>query len=163
SARELNNAIKRVLHENQIFRIDHYLGKETGENILTFRFANSIFEPIFNRTHVHHIRIKVAETIGMEGRRGGYYDRAGALRDTVGVPCVRIIIGTGNQTPDLLPSIEIQFNQPPMCLFRYFEECPPNPTSLFIRIQPNEGITLSFECKQPGARFAVQDVKMDFS
>src|SRR5262249_32934507 len=74
SARELNSAIRRILHENQIFRIDHYLGKETVQNILTFRFGNSIFEPLFNRTHVDHVTITVAETIGMEGRRGAYYD-----------------------------------------------------------------------------------------
>src|SRR5438132_8188606 len=83
SAQELNKAIRMVLHENQIFRIDHYLGKESVQNILTFRFGNMIFEPIFNRTHVNNIRITVAETIGMEGRRGAYYDTAGAMRDVV--------------------------------------------------------------------------------
>src|SRR5260370_5603747 len=83
SARELNAAIREVLHENQIYRIDHYLGKESVQNILTFRFGNAIFEPIFNGTHVNNIRITVAETIGMEGRRGAYYDTAGALRDVV--------------------------------------------------------------------------------
>src|SRR5438445_6629067 len=83
SARELNAALRKVLHEDQIYRIDHYLGKESVQNILTFRFGNAIFEPIFNRTHVNNIRITVAETIGMEGRRGAYYDTAGALRDIV--------------------------------------------------------------------------------
>jgi glucose-6-phosphate 1-dehydrogenase len=243
SARELNKAIRKVLHEDQIFRIDHYLGKETVQNILTFRFGNSIFEPIFNRTHVNNIQINVAESIGMEGRRGAYYDTAGALRDIVqnhalqllclttmepppafdaesirdekvkvlkslpmmktkeveastvrgqykgyraeegvhpnsttetyvalcttidnwrwsGVP---IVIQTGKHLPERLTDIRIEFNQPPLCLFREFADCPPNPNSLIMRIQPNEGISLSFVCKEPGTRMAVQDVKMDFS
>jgi glucose-6-phosphate 1-dehydrogenase len=243
SARALNEEIKRVLHENQIFRIDHYLGKETVQNILAFRFGNAIFEPIFNRTHINNIRISVQEANGMEGRRGAYYDTAGALRDIVqnhalqllclttmeppasfdaeairdekvkvlrslptmspeavtnstirgqyrgyreeegvnknsttetyvalntgienwrwsGVP---IVIETGKRLAERMTQIDIEFNQPPLCLFREFADCPPNPNSLVIRIQPNEGISLSFACKQPGPRFAVQDVKMDFS
>src|SRR5437867_1911636 len=99
SARELNNAIKRVLHENQIFRIDHYLGKETVQNILTFRFGNSIFEPIFDRTHVNNIRITIAETIGMEGRRGAYYDSAGALRDIVQNHALQLLCLTTMEPP----------------------------------------------------------------
>jgi glucose-6-phosphate 1-dehydrogenase len=243
SARELNNKIKRLLHEDQIFRIDHYLGKETVQNILTFRFGNSIFEPIFNRTHVHHIEITIAEDIGMEGRRGAYYDTAGALRDIVqnhalqtlclttmeppssfeaeairnekvkvlrslptpsvdevarstvrgqyrgyrsepgvdpnsktetyvalkttidtwrwsGVP---VFIETGKRLAERRTEIRIEFSQPPLCLFREFSDCPPNPNLLIIRIQPNEGISLSFVCKQPGTRYEVQDVTMDFS
>jgi glucose-6-phosphate 1-dehydrogenase len=243
SAQQLNAEIRGMLHENQIFRIDHYLGKETVQNILTFRFGNSIFEPVFNRTHVKHIRITVAESIGMEGRRGAYYDTAGALRDIVQnhalqllclttmeppatfdaeairdekvkvlrtLPIMRanqvathtfrgqyngyrseegvnpnsttetfvairttidnwrwsgipIVIESGKHLPQRITDIEVEFNQPPLCLFREFADCPPNPNSLVIRIQPNEGISLSFVCKQPGTRFAVQDVKMDFS
>jgi glucose-6-phosphate 1-dehydrogenase len=82
SARELNTAIGEVLGEDQIYRIDHYLGKETVQNILVFRFANGIFEPIWNRFYVDHVQITVAETVGVE-TRGRYYDRAGALRDMV--------------------------------------------------------------------------------
>jgi len=243
SAGELNTAIRKVLHEDQIYRIDHYLGKESVQNILTFRFSNTIFEPIFNRTHVNNIRIIVAETVGMEGRRGAYYDTAGALRDIVqnhvlqllsliameppasfdaqsirdekvkvlrslepmsakqvarstvrgqyngyrneegvasdsatetyvalkttienwrwsGVP---VIIQTGKKLWRKLTNVEIEFNQPPLCLFREFAECPPDPNSLEMRIQPNEGMSLSFVCKQPGTKYAVQDVKMDFS
>jgi glucose-6-phosphate 1-dehydrogenase len=243
SARELNAAITKVLHENQIYRIDHYLGKESVQNILTFRFGNAIFEPIFNRTHVNNIRITVAETIGMEGRRGQYYDTAGALRDVIqnhalqllsliameppssfdaepvrdekvkvlrslvpmsmkevaastvrgqykgyrseegvnpnsttetyvalqttienwrwsGVP---VVIQTGKKLWRKITNVEIEFNQPPLCLFREFADCPPNPNSLEVRIQPNEGMSLSFVCKQPGTKYAVQDVKMDFA
>lgn len=243
TALDLNAELKQFLHEDQIFRIDHYLGKETVQNILTFRFGNSIFEPVFNRTHVNNIRITVAESIGMESRRGAYYDTAGALRDIVqnhalqllclttmeppatfraeairdekvkvlrtlaqmgprqvaewtvrgqydgyrseegvrpdsttetfvavrttidnwrwsGVP---IILQTGKRMQKRATDIEIEFNQPPLCLFREFADCPPNPNSLVIRIQPDEGISLSFVCKQPGTSYEVQDVNMDFS
>jgi glucose-6-phosphate 1-dehydrogenase len=82
SARELNQELKSVLSERQIYRIDHYLGKETVQNLLVFRFSNGIFEPIWNRRYVDHVQITVAETLGVEGR-GAYYDGAGALRDMV--------------------------------------------------------------------------------
>ena len=80
SARALNQAVVRVFDEHQVYRIDHYLGKETVQNILFFRFANAIFEPIWNRRYIDHIQITVAEQIGIE-HRAGYYEQAGALRD----------------------------------------------------------------------------------
>jgi glucose-6-phosphate 1-dehydrogenase len=83
SAGKLNLEVRNLLKEPQIYRIDHYLGKETVQNILGFRLANSIFEPIFNRHHVDHIQITAGETVGVESGRGGYYDSAGALRDMV--------------------------------------------------------------------------------
>jgi glucose-6-phosphate 1-dehydrogenase len=83
SARALSDSLSRLLHEDQIYRIDHYLGKETVQNLLLFRFGNAIFEPLFNRNHVDHIQITVGETQGIEGGRGGYYDQAGALRDVL--------------------------------------------------------------------------------
>ncbi|RKG83593.1 glucose-6-phosphate dehydrogenase [Corallococcus terminator] len=82
SARELNRELSAVLDEKQVFRIDHYLGKETVQNILVFRFANAIFEPLWNRQHIDHVEITAAETIGVEGR-GGFYDETGVLRDMV--------------------------------------------------------------------------------
>jgi glucose-6-phosphate 1-dehydrogenase len=82
SARELNDDVNKVFHENQIFRIDHYLGKETVQNILIFRFANGIFEPIWNRNYVDNVQITAAENIGIEGR-GPFYEKAGALRDVM--------------------------------------------------------------------------------
>jgi len=82
SARELNDNVNKVLSEDQIFRIDHYLGKETVQNILVFRFANGIFEPIWNRNYIDHVQITAAESIGIEGR-GPFYETAGALRDVV--------------------------------------------------------------------------------
>jgi glucose-6-phosphate 1-dehydrogenase len=81
SAKALNAGLLAKLDESQIFRIDHYLGKEAVQNVLAFRFANSFFEPLFNRMYVDHIQITAAESIGMEGARGGYYDEYGALRD----------------------------------------------------------------------------------
>lgn len=83
SAQELTRKLARLLREDQIWRIDHYLGKETVQNILLFRFGNAIFEPLFNRTHVDHVQITVSESLGMESGRGGYYDKSGALRDVV--------------------------------------------------------------------------------
>ncbi len=80
SARELNALLASVFSEDQIYRIDHYLGKETVQNILVFRFANQIFEPLWNRIHVNHVQITVAEDIGVE-TRGAYYEESGALRD----------------------------------------------------------------------------------
>jgi glucose-6-phosphate 1-dehydrogenase len=82
SARELNAQLAAAFDERQIFRIDHYLGKETVQNLLVLRFANGIFEPLWNRTAIDHVQITVAEDLGI-GRRAGYYDTAGALRDVI--------------------------------------------------------------------------------
>src|SRR5206468_3802709 len=82
SARSINDAIAEVFDERQIYRIDHYLGKETVQNILVLRFANSIFEPLFNQRYIDHVQITVAEEEGV-GTRAGYYEQAGALRDMV--------------------------------------------------------------------------------
>jgi glucose-6-phosphate 1-dehydrogenase len=83
SARALNDRIGKVLSEDQVYRIDHYLGKETVQNIFAFRFGNSIFEPLFNQKYIDHVQITMAETVGMEGRRGAFYDANGALRDVL--------------------------------------------------------------------------------
>jgi glucose-6-phosphate 1-dehydrogenase len=82
SAKSLNRRIKEILKETQIYRIDHYLGKETVQNIMVFRFDNAIFEPIWNRRYIDHVQITNAETVGVE-QRGGYFDNAGTLRDMV--------------------------------------------------------------------------------
>ena len=82
SARELNARILRTLHEDQIFRIDHFLGKDTVQSIMAFRFANGLFEPIWNRDRIDHVQITVAETVGVE-KRGKFYEATGALRDMV--------------------------------------------------------------------------------
>src|SRR5260370_11722810 len=82
SAKALNQQLLKVADEKQIYRIDHYLGKETVQNIMAFRFANGIFEPIWNRRYIDHVQISVAETVGVEGR-GSYFDHAGSMRDIV--------------------------------------------------------------------------------
>ncbi|MFQ5879427.1 MAG: glucose-6-phosphate dehydrogenase, partial [Dehalococcoidia bacterium] len=82
SARELDRIIHENFEESQVFRIDHYLGKETVQNILVFRFANSMFERVWNRDAIDHVQLTVAESIGVEGR-GGFYEEVGALRDII--------------------------------------------------------------------------------
>lgn len=98
SARALNHQIGQVLAERQIFRIDHYLGKETVQNILVFRFSNGIFEPIWNRRYIDHVQITAAETLGVE-QRGAYYDHAGALRDMVPNHILQLVTLTSMEPP----------------------------------------------------------------
>ena len=98
SARQLNAELSQVLGEHQIYRIDHYLGKETVQNILVFRFANGIFEPIWNRQYIDHVQITAAETVGVEGR-GGYYESSGALRDMVPNHLFQLLTLTAMEPP----------------------------------------------------------------
>ncbi|MBI3830511.1 MAG: glucose-6-phosphate dehydrogenase [Planctomycetes bacterium] len=261
SARALNIAVTAVLDENQIYRIDHYLGKETVQNILGFRFGNSIFEPLFNQKYVDNVQITVAETLGMEGRRGAYYDGAGAIRDMVqnhmlqllcltameppstldgtsirdekvkvlralepmsvdevaaytvrgqytpgqdpatrqaikgypeeegvkpgsvtesyvamrlqienwrwaGVP---FLLRTGKRLKKRVSEIAVTFKRPPLHLFGKNQQSDyclisdrPKSNTLVLRIQPDEGISLSFACKQPGLQIQLNEVHMDF-
>jgi glucose-6-phosphate 1-dehydrogenase len=98
SARALNRQVTSVFDEHQVYRIDHYLGKETVQNILVFRFANGIFEPLWNRNHVAEVQITVAESIGVEGR-GSYYEEAGALRDMVQNHMLQLLCLIGMEPP----------------------------------------------------------------
>jgi len=98
SAIALNEHLHTVFREKQIYRIDHYLGKETVQNIMAFRFANGIFEPIWSRNYIDHVQITVAETIGIEDR-GGYYDKAGALRDMVQNHMLQLLSVIGMEPP----------------------------------------------------------------
>jgi len=98
SAKTLNQDIKTVLPESQIYRIDHYLGKETVQNIMVFRFDNAIFEPIWNRRYIDHVQITNAETVGVE-RRGGYFDTAGTLRDMVPNHVMQLLSLTAMESP----------------------------------------------------------------
>ncbi len=260
SAHKLNDEITEVLDESQIYRIDHYLGKETVQNILGFRFGNSIFEPLFNQKYVDHVQITAAETLGMEGKRGAYYDTAGATRDMLenhmlqlltlvamepppaleanairdakvtlmrslvpftpeeaqkssvrgqygpgvgkdGKPIkgyreeegvkpdsltdsyvalkvkidnwrwagVPFFLRTGKRLGARLSEIVVTFKQPPMQLFKQNPDSDyclqserPNPNQLVLRIQPDEGISLSVACKEPGLRMVLDEVDMDF-
>lgn len=259
SAQALNRDITAILDESQIYRIDHYLGKETVQNILTFRFGNAIFEPLFNHKYIDHIQITVSESLGMEGKRGHYYDQAGALRDMVqnhimqllcliameppsgieanairdekvkvlrslvpmtpqevaantvraqytsgihnaeaitgyleeegvdplsktetyvamklgidnwrwaGVP---FLIRTGKRLHKRVSEIAVFFKQPPLQFFRqdsHPDLCllqeRPKANRLIFRIQPVEGISLSFASKRPGMQIDLEEVKMDF-
>ena len=98
SAKALNRDIGQTLKEQQIYRIDHYLGKETVQNILIFRFANGIFEPVWNRRYIDHVQITVAETLGVE-LRGGYYDKAGCLRDMIPNHILQLLSLTAMEPP----------------------------------------------------------------
>jgi glucose-6-phosphate 1-dehydrogenase len=98
SAAHLNRLLLSSLAESQIFRIDHYLGKETVQNILALRFANSLFEPIWNRRYIDHVQVTVAEKVGVE-HRGGYYEQAGALRDMVQNHLLRVVAHIAMEPP----------------------------------------------------------------
>jgi glucose-6-phosphate 1-dehydrogenase len=98
SARALNADILKTLNESQIYRIDHFLGKETVQNVMALRFANGIFEPIWNRAHIDHIQITAAETVGVE-RRGKFYERTGALRDMVPNHLFQLLAMTAMEPP----------------------------------------------------------------
>jgi glucose-6-phosphate 1-dehydrogenase len=251
SAKALNIEIGKVLKESQTFRIDHYLGKETVQNILVFRFGNGIFEPVWNRRYIDHVEITVSESLGVE-RRGGYYERAGCLRDMIPnhllqllslttmeppisfqadavrdeqskvlhavqpmlpedvltravrgqyaegtiagqhVPAYRaeefvdphsnvetfvalklqldswrwadvpFYIRTGKRMAKRATEIVIQFRRAPLVLFRDTPVEKLAPNMLVIHIQPDEGISLSFGAKIPGAHVRVGDVKMNF-
>ena len=252
TARELNRIAHRHFNENQVFRIDHYLGKETVQNLLVFRFANGMFEPTWNRRYIDHVQITAAETVGVE-RRAAYYERAGALRDMVqnhllqlltlvamepptaftaesvrdrkmdallsvqplidsagkngrivraqygpgwvsgadvagyrqepgvdsgsltetyvalelrldnwrwaGVP---FFVRTGKRLPKRTTEIAIQFNRPPLEIFRRVSASPVAPNLLVINVQPDEGISLRFEAKLPGMRMQLAPVMMNF-
>jgi len=242
SARSLNARLTAGFRESQIYRIDHYLGKETVQNILAFRFANGIFEPIWNRRYVDHVQMTVAEDEGI-GSRGAYYDKAGALRDIVqnhmfqlltlvameppisfrsedvrdekvkvlhavppfaddavagdvvrgqyegyrreanvapdsatetfvamrlhvdnwrwaGVP---FYLRTGKKLERRDTHVAVHFKQPPFMLFRDTPVDRLNPNVLELRIQPDEGISLSFDAKVPGPLERLEAVTMDFS
>jgi glucose-6-phosphate 1-dehydrogenase len=110
SARELNHDLVTFMREDQIYRIDHYLGKETVQNILVFRFANGIFEPIWNRRYIDHVQITVAETVGVE-RRGGYYDHTGALRDMAPNHLFQLLALTAMEPPSSFSAAALQNEQ----------------------------------------------------
>ncbi|HEY7521546.1 MAG TPA: glucose-6-phosphate dehydrogenase [Methylomirabilota bacterium] len=251
SARALNRQITSVFEEEQIYRIDHYLGKETVQNILVFRFANGIFEPLWNRNHVAEVQMTVAESIGVEGR-GSYYEEAGALRDMIqnhmlqllcliameppvtfdagpvrdeknkvlqavrpidpakvddvalraqyaagyvggrAVPGYRqekavkadsttetyaalrlqldnwrwagvpFYLRTGKRLARRVSEIAIRFHRTPHLIFRRRSDSGLIPDVLLIRIQPDEGISLTVAAKEPGPDLKLGPVTLDF-
>ncbi len=107
SAQKLNEVVREVCSEKQVYRIDHYLGKETVQNLMVFRFANAIFEPLWNRQYIDHVQITVAETVGLEGR-AGYYETAGALRDMVQNHLMQLFSLTAMEPPNSLEADSIR-------------------------------------------------------
>lgn len=107
SALELDRQLYKHLQPEQIYRIDHYLGKDTVQNLLAFRFGNAIFEPLFHRQHVEHVQITVAETVGMEGKRGSFYDHAGAMRDVMQNHMLQLLALVAMEPPATLSARDI--------------------------------------------------------
>ena len=110
SARQLNKELKKVLSEKQIYRIDHYLGKETVQNVMVFRFSNNIIEPLWNRNYVDHVQITASETVGVE-HRGGFYETAGALRDMVPNHLFQLLTMTAMEPPISFDADEVRNKQ----------------------------------------------------
>ena len=107
SAREVNASIGAVFREDQIFRIDHYLGKETVQNLMALRFANALFEPLWNAAHIDHVQITVAEALGVEGR-AGYYDTAGAMRDMVQNHILQLLCLVAMEPPESMDADSVR-------------------------------------------------------
>jgi glucose-6-phosphate 1-dehydrogenase len=156
SARTLNAEIKQVLEERQIYRIDHYLGKETVQNLMMFRFGNEIFEPIWNRRYIDNVQITAAETVGVE-QRGGYYETSGALRDMVPNHLFQLLSLTAMEPPFSFDSNAVRDEQAKV-LHAIQQFSPEDVLSKTVRGQYGAGI---LDGKQVLAYRAESDVKPD--
>lgn len=134
SARELNHRVNAVFSERQVFRIDHYLGKETVQNLLVFRFANGIFEPVWNRNYISHVQITVSETLGVEGR-GPFYEKAGALRDVVQNHMMELLALVALEPPSSFEAESVRREK-----LKVWQAIPPIPILNTVRGQYGPGI-----------------------
>jgi glucose-6-phosphate 1-dehydrogenase len=134
SARELNQQVNAVFHESQVFRIDHYLGKETVQNILVFRFANGIFEPVWNRNYIDHVQITAGETLGVEAR-GPFYEKAGALRDVVQNHVMELLSFVTMEPPSNFEAESVRREK-----LKVFQAIPPIPILNAVRGQYGPGL-----------------------
>src|SRR5207249_2948866 len=137
SARELNRVVRDAFSEDQTYRIDHFLGKETAQNILVLRFANAIFEPIWNRRYIDHVQITAAETVGVESR-GGYYETAGALRDMVPNHLFQLVSLTAMEPPISFHADAVRDEQAKV-LHAIMPPTPEEVLSMTVRGQYGEG------------------------
>jgi glucose-6-phosphate 1-dehydrogenase len=134
SARLLNQQVNAVFHESQVFRIDHYLGKETVQNILVLRFANGIFEPVWNRNYIDHVQITAAETLGVEGR-GPFYEKAGALRDVMQNHVMELLSFVTMEPPSSFESEGVRREK-----LKVYQAIPPIPIKNAVRGQYGPGL-----------------------
>jgi glucose-6-phosphate 1-dehydrogenase len=134
SARDLNHQVNAVFHESQVFRIDHYLGKETVQNILVFRFANGMFEPVWNRNYIDQVQITASETLGVEGR-GPFYEKAGALRDVVQNHMMELLSFVAMEPPSSFDSEAVRREK-----VKAWRAIPPVPITHAVRGQYGPGI-----------------------
>ena len=134
SARKLNHQVNAVFHESQVFRIDHYLGKETVQNLLVFRFANGMFEPVWNRNYIDHVQITAAETLGVE-RRGPFYEKAGALRDVVQNHMMELLSLVALEPPSSFEAESVRREK-----LKVWQAIPPVPILNAVRGQYGPGI-----------------------
>src|SRR6266704_171904 len=173
SAKALNQIVLNVFDEKQVYRIDHYLGKDTVQNLLVLRFGNGIFEPLWNRNYVDHVQITASETLGVE-RRGGFYETAGALRDMIQSHVLQLTslvaveppasfdaTAVRNEKLKVLQSIRpFDLEMVAQAVFRGREA---EANRLILNIQPDEGISVSFGAKRPGTEMSIGNVTMNFS
>ncbi len=181
---EIDDAVAHAFSEDQVFRIDHYLGKETVQNLIALRFGNTIFEPLWNSLSIDHVQITVAETLGV-GDRWPYYDEYGALRDMLQNHMLQLLclvamrvdidnwrwagtpffLRTGKRLAEKRTEIVIQFKPVPHSIFDHRERGHIEANRLVIELQPEEDIALSVMNKKPGLdqRMQLQPIQMSLS